>query len=337
MPEQLEFLGLPAVICSPAMHLVLDRVRKLARIDSAVLVQGESGVGKEVAARALHHYSQRSQKPWVDVSCGALPEHLVESELFGYEKGAFSGAVGRKEGLFELANQGTLFLDEVGELDPRMQVKLLRVLDGGTYFRLGGTRQISVDVRVVAATNRNLTDEVERGKFRNDLYHRLAQLHVKVPPLRERREDILALAEFFMRRQGFPHRLSIEVQKALLAYAWPGNVRELRNVLVGACALCDDTDLHLENLPESIRGAYRAGHTADVVALAEATFDGADDGGGGGGLLEAAERRVILDVLARMNGHHERAAHALGISSRTLARKLRCYRLDSPVAAEGLS
>ncbi len=191
---------MPAIISSPGMRQLIELVERIAQTNAAVLITGESGSGKELIARAVHHYSLRCAKPWVDVSCAALPEHLVESELFGYEKGAFSGADSPKPGLFELANHGTLFLDEVGELEPRMQVKLLRVLDGVAYYRLGGTRKVTVDVRIVAATNQDLEHMVETGQFRGDLYHRLGQICLRVPPLRERPEDIVPLAEHFLKQ-----------------------------------------------------------------------------------------------------------------------------------------
>src|SRR5262252_948455 len=178
------FLGMHAVVKSKPMLDLLSVAERVGRTNAAVLITGETGSGKELIARAVHHYSLRCSKPWVDVSCAALPEHLVESELFGYERGAFSGADTSKPGLFELANHGTLFLDEIGELEPRMQVKLLRVLDGVAYYRLGGVRKVSVDVRVVAASNQDLERMVQSGKFRGDLYHRLGQICLRVPPLR---------------------------------------------------------------------------------------------------------------------------------------------------------
>src|SRR5271169_660636 len=192
------FLGMPAVIASEPMVRLMAAVERVARSSATVLITGESGCGKELIARAVHHFSPRGHKPWVDLSCAALPEHLLESELFGYDKGAFSGADTAKPGLFELAHQGTIFLDEIGELDPRMQVKLLRVLDGVPYYRLGGTRKVSVDVRIIAATNQDLEEMVRCGKFRNDLFHRIGQINITVPPLRERHDDIIPLAQYFL-------------------------------------------------------------------------------------------------------------------------------------------
>src|SRR6266436_4529326 len=223
------FLGMPAVVKSKAMLELLSLCERVARTSAAVLITGETGSGKEVIARAIHHFSLRQSKPWVDVNCAALPEHLMESELFGHERGAFSGADSAKQGLFELANTGTLFLDEIGELDPKMQVKLLRVLDGTPYYRLGGVRKISVDVRIVSATNLNLEEAVRTGKFRSDLYHRLSQIHLKVPPLRERPEDIEALAELFLQQHDPRYYFSPEAIDALRREFWSGNVRELRN------------------------------------------------------------------------------------------------------------
>ncbi len=194
-----EFIGTPAVFASDAMRQLLTQVEKVAKTNATVLITGESGSGKEVIARAIHHYSMRSAKSWVDVNCAALPENLLESELFGYEKGAFSGADQAKPGLFEIANHGTLLLDEIGDLDLRMQVKLLRVLDGASYYRVGGVRKVSSDVRLIAATNQDLKIAVEEGRFRSDLYHRLCQIRLCVPPLRERKEDILPPAEFYWR------------------------------------------------------------------------------------------------------------------------------------------
>src|ERR1700677_841439 len=228
---------MPAIITSPGMRKLVELAERIAQSNAAVLITGESGSGKELIARAVHHYSLRCAKPWVYVSCAALPEHLVESELCGYEKGAFSGADTPKPGLFELAHHGTLFLDEVGELEPRMQVKLLRVLDGVAYYRLGGTRKVTVDVRIVAATNQDLERMVETGQFRSDLYHRLGQICLRVPPLRERPEDIVPLAERFLRQSNLNRYFSSSALQALQRHAWLGNVRELRNVVTKAAVL----------------------------------------------------------------------------------------------------
>src|SRR5262249_46476458 len=228
------FLGMPALITSDRMREVMRLVERVAMTPATVLITGETGCGKELVARAIHHYSMRSAKPWVDVNCAALPEHLIESELFGYEKGAFSGADSTKQGLFELAHSGTLFLDEIGELEPKIQVKLLRVLDGTPYYRLGGVRKVSVDVRILAATNQDLVRATETGAFRRDLYHRLSQIQIQVPALRERVDDIVPLAELFLRQQNADVVLSRDAKQALRSHSWPGNVRELRNIVAKA-------------------------------------------------------------------------------------------------------
>jgi DNA-binding NtrC family response regulator len=324
MSRTYEFLGLRAVIESQPMSALLEKARRFALSDAPVLIQGESGSGKEVAARALHHFSMRCAQPWVDISCAALPEHLVESELFGHEKGAFSGAESRKEGLFELAHNGTLFLDEVGELEPRLQVKLLRVLDCGSYYRLGGTRKVQVNVRVVAATNRDLTAEIAGGGFRKDLFHRLSGLQLSVPPLRERRADILPIAGLLLETAAPASRWSAEAEQALVAYDWPGNVRELRNVVSASLALADGSVIELADLPPAVQAAISP--SLDL-ARASLAVSGLMEGGGaeGGGLLQHAERQLIFTVLRDTDGHQERAARILGISSRTLSRKLKEY------------
>jgi transcriptional regulator with GAF, ATPase, and Fis domain len=228
------FLGMTAIIASEPMQRLMDLVQRVARSSATTLVTGESGVGKELVARAIHNYSARASKPWVDFNCAALPEQLLESELFGHERGAFSGAETTKPGLFELAHQGTIFLDEVGELDARLQVKLLRVLDGAPYYRLGGVRKVSSDVRVVAATNRDLERAVAQGRFRSDLFHRLSQFTLHVPPLRTRQADIEPLARHFL-AEHFPElHMGDSALSALHGYSWPGNIRELRNAVIQA-------------------------------------------------------------------------------------------------------
>ena len=305
------FLGMRAVVSSRVMQQLFELVQRIAQTSAAVLITGESGSGKELIARAVHHYSLRSGKPWVDVSCAALPEHLVESELFGYEKGAFSGAESAKPGLFELANHGTLFLDEIGELEPRMQVKLLRVLDGVAYYRLGGVRKVSVDVRVVAATNQNLEEMVETGQFRGDLYHRLGQICLRVPPLRERPEDILPLAEHFLEQSNPRLAFSGDALHALQEYRWPGNIRELRNVVTKAAVLARGEAIEAEELVLGQPRHFSNG-AAPAIVPNEADLDG-------------MEKTMILRVLAQTHGHQQRAADLLGISRRTLSRKLKLY------------
>jgi len=311
---------MPAVISSTGMRQLIELAERIAQSNAAVLITGESGSGKELIARAVHHYSLRCAKPWVDVSCAALPEHLVESELFGYEKGAFSGADSPKPGLFELADHGTLFLDEVGELEPRMQVKLLRVLDGVAYYRLGGTRKVTVDVRIVAATNQDLEQMVETGSFRGDLYHRLGQICLRVPPLRERVEDIVPLAEHFLKQTNPRLSFSGEALQILERHRWPGNVRELRNVVTKAAVLSREVEIGAEDL---LLAPPRPPASATTIPVLNA----ASAGGSSGTLvnLDGMEKSTILRVLAQTNGHQQKAAELLGISRRTLSRKLKLY------------
>jgi len=304
-PQYEEFLGMTTVIASPAMRRLCSAAAKVARTSSAVLITGESGSGKELIARAVHHYSLRRAKPFVDVNCASLPEHLMESELFGYEKGAFSGAENMKPGFFEAAHGGTLFLDEIGELDSRMQAKLLRVLDGHSYFRLGGSRKVTVDVRFVAATNLSLEDAVQQGRFRRDLFHRLDGFRLHVPPLRERVEDIAPLATWFLRDS--PVALSGDALQLLEDYAWPGNVRELRNCLHKAGLFAPGSRIEARDLPPEI-----------LLGGQDARPDPYS--------LDGLEQQTIHRVLAQTGGHQQKAADLLGISRRTLIRKLKLYR-----------
>ncbi len=304
-----------AVVKSAPMQALFRLVDKIARTNAAVLITGESGSGKEVVARAVHNFSLRCERPWVDLNCGALPDHLVESELFGYEKGAFSGADGQKPGMFELAGGGTLFLDEIGELDARMQVKLLRVLDGVPYYRLGGTRKVAVDARIVAATNKNLEAAVEAGAFRGDLFHRLNQVSIHVPPLRERLEDIAPLAYFFLHEVDPRLDLAEDALAALEAHAWPGNVRELRNAITRAAVLADGWQIRAAGLSLKPCPPKPAAEPALKRQL--------------GGL----EEQVIREALEKSGGRQDLAAGLLGISRRTLLRRLKEYKTRSgPVA-----
>lgn len=303
--------GTTAVVQSEIMHKLMAMVERVARHDAAVLIVGETGSGKEMVAKAIHQHSLRCNKAFVDVNCAALPEHLVESELFGYDKGAFSGADSTKPGLFELADQGTLMLDEVGELDAKVQAKLLRVLDGVAYYRLGGSRKVSVSVRVIAATNRNLEDEVHAGKFRRDLYHRLAQFQLQVPPLRERRDEIVALAQYFLAQHAPAASFSPDCLEALMRYHWPGNVRELKNVVFKAA-------MHLKTGVTEIRPRDLPAAVCGFSEPVSNTFTGN---------LEEMEKQMIFQALAR-TGNQVKAAEQLGISCRTLRRKLLKYKKD---------
>jgi two-component system response regulator AtoC len=292
------------------MRQVMALVERAARMPAAILITGETGTGKEVVARAAHHYSLRVSRPWVDFNCAALPEPLVESELFGHEKGAFSGADTLKPGLFEMAHTGTIFLDEIGELEPRIQVKLLRVLDGVPYYRVGGQKKISVDARIVAATNQDLEQAVATRRFRSDLYYRLNQCQIRVPPLRERREDIVPIAQFFLSQHAQQAEFSPQAKNALEAHAWPGNIRELRNVVTHAVVHARGYRIAVEDLPFLPSGGVKPSPARAVWGL------------------ENLERDAILTALRQTNGHHQKTAEMLGISRRTLSRKLKLYRSE---------
>ena len=326
MPEAVQspshvYLGMTAIIVSEPMQRLMELVQRVARSSATTLITGESGVGKELVARAVHFHSSRASKAWVDFNCAALPEQLLESELFGHERGAFSGADTAKPGLFELAHQGTIFLDEVGELDARLQVKLLRVLDGAPYYRLGGVRKVSVDVRVVAATNRDLERAVAQGRFRSDLFHRLSQFTLHVPPLRVRQADIEPLARHFL-AEHFPElELASSAMDALLGYSWPGNIRELRNAVIQAGVMSQGGAITSQDF--RLRPALSPSFSPLTDA---ADYDeDSEDREGDSGSLEVMERRMIEEALAATGGHQQKAAARLGISRRTLSRKLKLY------------
>jgi transcriptional regulator with PAS, ATPase and Fis domain len=304
------------IIASTLMHRFINLVDRVATHTETVLITGETGTGKELVAQTIHKASFRSSKQFVEINCAALPEHLVESELFGYEKGAFSGADSSKAGLFEVADKGTLFLDEIGELPLHIQVKLLRVLDGSDYYRLGGHHRVSVDVRVIAATNQNLEAAVKEGRFRKDLFHRLGQFHLRVPSLHERPEDVAVLARYFLKLKAPGKNLTGDGVRALQAHSWPGNVRELRNVV---------TKLAVESAVEEIGASEVCVELAQEEACVPAheTVAAASD-------LETMEERMIVRALERTGGRRALAAEQLGISRRTLSRKLREYQINAP-------
>jgi transcriptional regulator with PAS, ATPase and Fis domain len=309
---QREIHGAKFIIASAAMRQFMEMVQRVAGHTETVLITGETGTGKELIACSIHEYSNRISKPWVDINCAALPEHLVESELFGYEKGAFSGADNSKPGLFELADKGTLFLDEIGELQPHIQVKLLRVLDGAPYYRLGGHRKITVDVRIVAATNQDLEAAVQDGRFRKDLFHRLSQFQLRVPPLRERPEDVVALAEFFLQGKNARLKFSADALKALQSHSWPGNIRELRNVVAKLAMAVSGPEISVSDVLTEVSSSKEK---SGVPSLA--------------GGLEEMERQMVLKALENTGGHRAKAAELLGISRRTLTRKLREYQITA--------
>jgi transcriptional regulator with PAS, ATPase and Fis domain/Tfp pilus assembly protein PilZ len=304
------------IVRSDALKRVMRLVEQVACHPAAVLIVGETGTGKEMIARSIHSHSLRCNKPWIDVNCAAIPEHLVESELFGYEKGAFSGADAQKIGYFEMADGGTLFLDEIGDLDPKVQVKLLRVLDGVPYYRLGGNKKVSVNVRVVAATNQDMEEMVRAGRFRNDLYHRLAEFRLEIPPLRERPEDLLAIAEQIL-HQHYPNsRFTNDAITAMLSHEWPGNVRELRNSVFRAIMLAKNAQVEITG--------------ADLkLSQSAQTNDGKPHLNRD---LDQLERQIVFDTLEKYGGNQGKAADALGISRRTLLRKLKTYRENEAAA-----
>src|SRR5213593_3211918 len=298
---------------SPAFRRMMTLLEQVAGSSATVLVQGESGTGKELVARTIHARSARSRGPFVAVNCAALPETLLESELFGYEKGAFTGAAGRKEGRFELAHGGTLFLDEVGDLSLVTQPKILRVLQEGEFERLGGTRTLQVDVRIVAATNQDVAEMVKEKRFREDLYYRLNVITVRVPPLRERPEDIRVLAQHYLRVYGAKNSRKLEgftgeAIDRLEAYAWPGNVRELENLIERSVLLARKDRIDAEDLPEEVMGVKRPPRDAILELI--------------GTPLADIERRLLDETLRITGGNKTQAAKLLGIDVRTVARKL---------------
>jgi len=304
---------------SGRMQEVLALAKRVAPSDATVLIRGESGTGKELIARAIHFNSARASGPLVNLNCAALPEQLLESELFGHEKGAFTGAVGQRKGRFEQADGGSIFLDEIGDLSPALQVKLLRVLQERRFERVGGNRTLAVDVRVLAATHRDLERAMREGTFRDDLYYRLNVVTIQIPPLRERREDIPLLLEHFLRKFAEKNQrdvtgLTAAARDALLKYDYPGNVRELENIVERAILLCRGRVIDLEDLPATVRPGQRSAGEPLPKDLP--------------GVLADIERQAIESALERTGGIQTQAAESLGISERVFRYKMKKYGLE---------
>lgn len=306
---------------SSRMKDVLEMIEQVSKSNATVLVRGESGTGKELVARAIHYNSPRASKPFITVNCAALPMDLLESELFGHEKGAFTGAVRRKEGRFEWASGGTLFLDEIGDFALSTQVKLLRVLQTREFERLGATETIRANVRIIAATNKNLEKEVAAGKFRDDLYYRINVFPIFLPPLRERKEDIILLADHFLRKYSAENlkevkRISTPAIDMLMSYHWPGNVRELENCIERAVLVCDEGVIRAQDLPPSLQTAD-ASHTKYPGTLPEAVGN--------------VEREMIMEALKTTKGHQGKASKLLGITERILGYKIEKYGISPKI------
>jgi Nif-specific regulatory protein len=304
---------------SRVMQAVYDQIAQVSKSDTTVLICGESGTGKELVANAVHYNSRRASKPFIKVNCAALPETVLESELFGHEKGAFTGAVAQRAGRFELASGGTIFLDEIGDFSMATQIKLLRVLQEREFERVGGSRTIRVDVRVITATNRNLEQLIAENRFRQDLYYRLNVFPIHLPPLRERKSDILLLADHFVLRYGSLNhknikRISTPAIDMLMAYHWPGNVRELENCIERAVLVSDDDVIHGHHLPPSLQTA-EASHTSLIGTLDIA--------------LDNLERELIIDALKSSRGNAAKAARSLGLTERIMGLRIRKHGIDS--------
>ena len=300
---------------SPLLLEILEAARKVALTNAPVLISGESGTGKELMARFIHNSSQRANGPFIAFNSGAIPDSILESELFGYEKGAFTGAQTNKPGYFELADRGTLFLDEIGDISPSMQAKLLRSIETNRFFKVGGIKEIEVDIRVVAATNKDLKKEAEAGRFRHDLYYRLAAMNIHLPPLRERKGDIPLLVEGFLESERDRKKVDGEVMKRLMAYPWPGNVRELRNVIQRAVILCKGQTITIKDLPLELQNPSQTWWDEKISSSSLPP-------------LKILEKQHIKVVMQQVNGHKGKASRILGIDPKTLYRKIKEYGLE---------
>jgi transcriptional regulator with PAS, ATPase and Fis domain len=304
----------------PVMEKILSISQRVASADSTVLIMGESGTGKELIARYIHAHSRRANQPFIAVNCGAIPPDLLESEMFGHERGSFTGAVGSRMGMFQLANGGSIFLDEIGEMTAPLQVKLLRVLQEREMRPVGSDRAVKVDIRVVAASNRDLQMEVEKGRFREDLFYRLHVIPIMLPPLRERRSDIPILVQHFLdkynaKHQGRTCKVADETMVHLWEYDWPGNVRELENLVERMVVLCDDGMIRVDNLPPNIRSFI----SEKKIPRPTLTEEGIDLNRA----VEEFEYRLIDEALRRTKGNKQAAARLLGLKRTTLVAKLR--------------
>ncbi len=304
---------------SEVMQHMLKLLNQVAKSNATVILYGETGTGKEIASKTIHDMSDRKDKAFVKVNCAAIPENLLESELFGYEKGAFTGAATKKPGRFELADGGTIFLDEIGDMPLGLQAKLLRVLQEKEFERLGGTKTLKVDVRIIAATNKNLANLVKQGKFREDLYYRLSVVPIQIPPLRKRKEDIPTLVEHFLLRSAViskqpEKKVSKEALQRLISYEWPGNIRELENTIERCVVVTSGNLITLDDLPENIRGTEESASLSEAGTLDEA--------------VDSAEKNAIIKVLEECGGNRTQASQRLGISRRSLHRKLLKYNIE---------
>jgi len=300
---------------NPVMEDLLKTVNQVARTNASVLITGESGTGKEVIAQLVHFNSKRKDKAFIAVNCGAIPRDIIESELFGHEKGAFTGAVSRKEGCFEMANNGTLFFDEIAEMSSNMQVKLLRAVEVSAFRRVGGSKEVTVDVRLIAATNKNLKTGMDDGLFREDLFYRLSVMELYIPPLRQRKDDIPLLAEYFLSlyldKYEVPRKkLSDECLNMMMMYDWPGNVRELRNVMERLVIVCPDDEIQPQCLPSRISKYEKVVNVRGHIQIPLGTT------------IEEAEKSIITHTLASVDNNISEAARVLGVSRKTLHNKL---------------
>lgn len=305
---------------SPKMNKVMGLIKQVADTNTTIMIHGETGTGKELAAQAIHDLSSRKNKPFIKVNCAAIPETLLESELFGYEKGAFTGASISKPGRFELADGGTIFLDEIGDITPLMQVKLLRVMQEREFEHLGGTKTIKVDVRIIVATNRELEEMVKREIFRKDLYYRLSVVPIKLPPLRERKEDIESLVDCFLSQSSCISRknkktISQPAMSKLVEYNWPGNIRELENVIERCVVITPESVINLEDLPEYIID-FEESNDENILSN-KLNY-----------AIDVAEKEMILKILKECNGNRTKASEFLGISRRSLHRKIAKYNIE---------